>query len=143
MLNRIKELLKGKKDFGFETTLASRNYVPLIREAKNQGYTVVLIFFWLESVGLAKARVKARVQKGGHNIPAAIIERRYIRGSKNFVTIYKDLSDKWVVYDNSHELPEIMANGRASVVNSIYNDDLWKKFHLQKMTALESDPLVD
>lgn len=90
MLNRIKELLKGKKDFGFETTPSTRSYVHLIRQAKNQEYTVVLIFFWLESVELAKARVQARVEKGGHNIPAAVIERRYIRGSKNFFTIYKD-----------------------------------------------------
>lgn len=132
MLNRIKELLKGKKNFGFETTLSTRSYVHLIREAKNQGYTVALIFFWLESAELAKARVKARVEKGGHNIPAAVIERRYIRGSENFFTIYKDLSDRWIVYDNSHEEPEIMAKGSGSLANSIYNNDLWSKFNLEK-----------
>lgn len=132
MLNRIKELLKGKKDFGFETTLSTRSYVHLIGEAKKQGYSIVLIFFWLESVDLAKARVLARVEKGGHNIPSKVIERRYIRGSENFFTVYKELADKWIVYDNSHEVPEIMAKGQASLINSIYNNDLWRKFNLEK-----------
>ena len=47
MLNRIKELLKKGKDFAFETTLST------------------LIYFWLESVDLAKNRVLERVKKGG------------------------------------------------------------------------------
>ena len=132
MLNRIKELLKRKKDFGFETTLSTKSYVHLIRHAKNEGYTVIIIFFWLESVELARARVKARVEKGGHNVPAAVIERRYIRGAENFFALYKPLSDKWIVYDNSHEVSEIIAKGSASLVKTIYNDDLWKKFHLKK-----------
>src|SRR5882762_3342627 len=80
MLNRIKELLKFKNDFGFETTLATRSYVSLINDARQQGYTIVLLYFWLESIELAKARVKERVAKGGHNIPATVIERRYKRG---------------------------------------------------------------
>lgn len=85
--------VKGRNDFGFETTLASRNYVRVIAQAKKLGYTVVLIFFWLESVDLAKARVKARVEKGGHNIPSTVIERRYARGLNNFFTSYKNLAD--------------------------------------------------
>jgi predicted ABC-type ATPase len=42
MLNRIRELLKAKVDFAFETTLATKSYLPLINEAKDKGYTVVL-----------------------------------------------------------------------------------------------------
>jgi len=76
MLARIQELLNGKNDFGFETTLATRSYVGLIKQAKRQGYTIVLIYFWLESVELTSARVKARVEKGGHDIPPDVIERR-------------------------------------------------------------------
>ncbi len=128
MLKRIKELLTRKNDFGFETTLATRSYVHIIRQAKKQGYTVVLIYFWLESVDLAKARVKTRVEKGGHNIPFEVIERRYIRGLANFFDIYKDMTDNWIIYDNSHEVPVIMAKGSAYLVDYVYNNDLWKKF---------------
>ena len=132
MLNRIRELLREKKEFGFETTLSTRSYVPLIKHAKKHGYIIVLIYFWLESVELAKARVKTRVEKGGHNIPNTIIERRYKRGLQNFFTLFKELADSWMVYDNSHELPVIITKGNANLVSYIYNDDLWKKFHLSK-----------
>ena len=128
MLARIQELLNDKNDFGFETTLATRSYVGLIKQAKRQGYTIVLIYFWLESVELAKARVKARVEKGGHDIPPDVIERRYIRGKENFFQLYKDVCESWIVYDNSHEVPAIVAKGSSSLEFYIYNNDLWNKF---------------
>lgn len=128
MLNRIDELLNGKNDFGFETTLSTRSYVHLFRRAKRLGYTVILIFFWLESASLAKERVMDRVEKGGHNILPTVIERRYKRGLENFVKRYKDLSDSWMIYDNSLEVPVIIAKGSELEIH-IYNDELWGKFN--------------
>ena len=84
MLSRIKELLKEGKDFAFETTPSTRSYVPFVRYAKERGYIIVLIYFWLESVDLAKNRVLERVRKGRHSIPEDTIERRYYRGLNNF-----------------------------------------------------------
>lgn len=132
MLHRIKELLKVKGDFGFETTLSTRSYVHLIGKAKDLGYAVVLMYFWLDSIDLAKARVKARVELGGHNIPPIVIERRYSRGLKNFFTHYKDLADRWIIYDNSHEEPALVAAGNAALANTIFNDDIWKKIQSYK-----------
>ena len=74
MLNRIEELLRFGKDFAFETTLATKIYQDKIAVAKERQYQVVLIFFWLQNVDLAKERVKIRVKEGGHNIPEDIIE---------------------------------------------------------------------
>ncbi len=132
MLTRIKELLAKKNDFGFETTLSTRSYIHLIRQAKKQGYTVILIYFWLQSIDIAKARVKARVEKGGHNIPTDVIERRYRRGIENFFAIYRDIVDNWLIYDNSYQVPEIVIRGNFTEVSYIYNSDLWKKFQLSK-----------
>lgn len=129
MLNRIKELLNAKNDFGFETTLSTRSYVHVIALAKKHGYTVVLIYFWLESSALAKVRVKARVEKGGHNIQPDVIERRYKRGIENFFNLYQAQSDRWVVYDNSVAAPILIAKGISNLVKQIYNDDLWLKFN--------------
>jgi predicted ABC-type ATPase len=77
--------------------------VFLERQTKRLGYTVVLIYFWLESEDLARARVKARVEKGGHDIAPEVIDRRYRRGLKNFFSSYQKLSDSWVIFDNSYE----------------------------------------
>ena len=130
MLHRIKELLKEGGDFGFETTLATRSHAPLIRHAKALGYSVVLIFFWLESLDLAKNRVRERVKNGGHSIPESTIERRYHRGLTNFFNLYQTLSDTWIVYDNSKIVPSPLAKGGGSVVTHVYNNDIWQRINV-------------
>lgn len=73
MLTRIDELIRSKQDFSFETTLSTRSFVKTIQFAKANGYFVTLIFFWLDSIDLAKDRVQRRVAEGGHNIEPAVI----------------------------------------------------------------------
>jgi predicted ABC-type ATPase len=88
MLNRINQLFNEGKSFAIETTLATKIYKSKIEQAKLNGYKVTLLYFWLESIDLAKERVRNRVQEGGHNIPEHVIERRYISGLKNLFNIY-------------------------------------------------------
>lgn len=126
MLSRIKDLLSQKIDFAFETTLATKSHAPLITLAQAQGYTVTLVYFWLESVELAKQRVNNRVKKGGHNIPKTIIERRYYRGLQNFFTIFKTLVNAWFFYDNSDEFPVKIAEGNKFLGLSVYKNDIWE-----------------
>ncbi len=44
LLARIKELTQAKRDFGFETTLSGRSYVPILKEMKKTGYRIILFF---------------------------------------------------------------------------------------------------
>ena len=44
---------------------------------------MVLYFIWLPSPELAIQRVAKRVREGGHNIPEAVVRRRYARGLAN------------------------------------------------------------
>jgi len=97
----------------------------LVKRAQNVGYTVVLIFLWLDSVELAKARVRLRVSSGGHNIPSEIIERRYRRGVKNFSEIFIKLVDKWYLFDNSKGESVEIAEGNQNGIKFVYNDDIW------------------
>jgi predicted ABC-type ATPase len=88
MLSRIHELMEAEVDFAFETTLATRSYVSLVKKAQKAGYKVTLLFIWLDSPSTGIRRVAARVVKGGHNIPSDIIERRYYRGIYNLIDLY-------------------------------------------------------
>jgi predicted ABC-type ATPase len=63
MLSRIHELMKTGVDFAFETTLATRSYVSLIREAHQIGYRVTLLFIWLDSPETAMQRVADRCKR--------------------------------------------------------------------------------
>ena len=56
MLKRIGELLSAGVSFSVETTLSTRSYINLIQQAQNQGYSVSLIYFWLNSPELAIVR---------------------------------------------------------------------------------------
>ena len=56
MLSRIRELMGAGVDFAFETTLATRSYVSLIKAAQNVGYKVALLFIWIYSPITARDR---------------------------------------------------------------------------------------
>lgn len=110
MIHRINELLEQNESFAFETTLSTKSYKDKIVQAKKQGYSVTLLFFWLNNVELAKERVKTRVIEGGHNIPEDIIERRYYRGINNLFKIYLKLVDGTLIFDNSYGRHELVAH---------------------------------
>lgn len=109
MLNRIEELLKENESFAFETTLSTKSYKNKIKTAKEKGYTITLLFFWLQNIELAKERVKIRVSEGGHNIEPEIIARRYVNGIKNLFNIYLPIADGVLIFDNSEGKHELIA----------------------------------
>lgn len=109
MLGRIDELLRNNENFAFETTLATKSYRNTILEAQSKGYNVTLIFFWLQTVELAKKRVLERVLKGGHHIEPDVIERRYLAGIRNLFDIYIPILNNVLIFDNSEGIHELIA----------------------------------
>lgn len=109
MLNRINELLKAGENFAFETTLSSKSYRTKVLEAQQNGYTVTLLFFWLQNVELAHERVKTRVLEGGHTIEPEVIRRRYYKGIQNLFDIYLPIVDGAMILDNSDRIPKLIA----------------------------------
>lgn len=118
MLHRIRELMDTGEDFAFETTLASKIYKGKILEAQALGYKVVLLFFWLRDAELAKFRVSSRVKEGGHDIPEAVIERRYKAGIRNLFEIYLGIVDQLLIFDNSEGKHELIAkkSGDSAII---------------------------
>jgi len=129
MLNRINELLSKSKNFAFETTLSTRSYKNKIIEAKNKGYRVTLLFFWLQNIDLVKERVKTRVSEGGHNIEPEVIEKRYIKGIKNLFDIYLPIVDGALIFDNSEGKHELLADKQIDGLLNVVNKE---KFNLLK-----------
>ena len=68
-LREVERHIEARHDFGFETTLAGRAYLRLIRRLKEEGWRVELHFLALPDVEMAKERVRERVRTGGHDIP--------------------------------------------------------------------------
>ncbi len=130
MLKRIDELLNSNHDFAFETTLATRSFIKTIEIAKEKGYYITLIFFWLESIELAKYRVNKRVTEGGHNIDSLVIDRRYKAGIKNLFELYIGKVHSLLIYDNSTVESELIAEKEIDSDFVIHN---MQKFNLLKM----------
>jgi len=130
MLQRINELLKKQEDFAIETTLATRSYVQTIKKAKEKGYSITLVFFWLNSPELAIARVKKRVTEGGHNIPEEVIRRRYKKGIHNLFKLFIPICDYWILIDNSQNPYIIVAEGQEDQELNIQNEQIWNKLKI-------------
>jgi len=111
MVRMIREKVRRRESFAFETTLSGRNYARHIPRWRKAGYQVTLIFLSLPSVGIALRRIRARVAQGGHNVEAIIVRRRFRNGLRNFRHIYSKLVDSWILYDNTGETPRVVDEG--------------------------------
>ena len=95
-------------DFAVETTLSGRAYATRIRRWQARGYRVAIIYLRLPSAGYAVERVAQRVKEGGHDIPEAVVRRRFVRGWANFRGLYRQVADEWQVYDSSVHPPVLI-----------------------------------
>ena len=87
-----------------------------------------LIFLALPAADLAVARVAARVRQGGHDVPEAIVRRRFVAGLRNFVEVYRTIVDGWHMYDNSTVTgPRLIAHGAAGAPTTIADQAAWRR----------------
>jgi predicted ABC-type ATPase len=126
VLESIEEASKSRADFAFETTLSGRSYVRVIRNLRGRGYRIHMFYLWIPSPQLALLRIRDRVSKGGHNVPAVDVRRRFGRTVANLFTLYRPLVDLLQVFDNSLEKPRLIfmdENGKTTV----YDDKLYRQ----------------
>jgi len=112
MLEEIERQARSGEDFGFETTLSGRSYVPLFPRLKAQGYRLHFYFLWVSDIDLTLLRIRGRVAEGGHDVPEPIVRRRFGRSIRNFLLYYRPLADRWTLFDNSGAEPKAIASQR-------------------------------
>lgn len=89
-------------DYNFETTLGGRSFAKLLKDAAEAGFEVRIWYVGLASPELHLARIKARVQHGGHDIPEADVRRRFDKSRLQLIELLPYLTELRV-YDNSAE----------------------------------------
>ena len=100
VLERINEFGLARKTFGFESTLSGRGYLSTLAKLKKGGFRVALYYLWLPSPKVAIARVKGRVNLGGHHVPSIDIRRRFQRSLGN-LPAYFGITDEFFLFDAS------------------------------------------
>lgn len=98
----LERAIAERLDFVFETTLGGRTITGLLERAASLGIEVRMWYVGLSSPEHHIARVRARVAKGGHDIPESRIRERYDASRLNLIRLLPSLSELWV-YDNSEE----------------------------------------
>jgi len=123
-LREIYANIDKRVDFAFETTLAGRSHINLLKKLRQDDWQIVLFFLWIPDAAFSKSRIRERVEHGGHDIPDDAIFRRFPRIMHNLVKIYIPLCDKIVCHDNSESEPVLVfeqdKNGQKILNNDIY-----------------------
>jgi predicted ABC-type ATPase len=96
--------------FAFETTLGGNTMTSLLRHALAERVEVRMWYVGLATPELHVARVRARVARGGHDIPESRIRERYERSRVNLIRLLPHLTELRV-FDNS--LDADPASGKA------------------------------
>jgi predicted ABC-type ATPase len=126
MLARMRALAIAREDFAFETTLASRSFAPWLKQLREGGYRVHILFLWLRNEELAVRRVAERVRAGGHSVPEDVVRRRYRAGMRNFFGLYVPLADSWQMLDNSESgKPRLVATGNDQLF--VHDAETWQR----------------
>lgn len=113
VLEEIWRYIKNRDDFAFETTLAGRSYLRLMRRLRDAGYNIHIFFLWLPTPEVALSRIRERVAQGGHDVPPKDVLRRYDRSIANFFRNYSDFADPWMLFNSEHTPPKLVALKQA------------------------------
>lgn len=105
-VNRINDCLLRGVSFTQETTLSGYKTEHTVKEARDKGYYIRLYYIGLDTFEECLKRVQNRVAKGGHDIPAGDIARRF---DSRFYSLIKILPycDEVTFFDNDNGFAEI------------------------------------
>ena len=126
MLRRLTELAGAREDLAFESTLAGRSALRFLKRLVGVGYDVHVFYLWLPSPDLAVARVRTRVEAGGHDIPEPTIRRRFWKSLVHFDRLYRSIATTWRLY-NGGVLggPPLIAHGTGNGEPVVVDEALW------------------
>ena len=96
----LERAITERLTFAFETTLGGKTMTALLERAAAAGIEVRIWYVGLKTPELHLARVRARVAKGGHDIPEAQVRARYDSSRLNLIRLLPRLTELRV-YDNS------------------------------------------
>jgi predicted ABC-type ATPase len=90
------------RSYAFETTLGGRTITSLLLQAAGGEHRIRVWYAGLSSPALHLQRIRARVARGGHDIPESRVRARWTSSRENLIRLLPHLAEL-DVYDNSFE----------------------------------------
>ena len=96
------ETLKNRKNIIVETVNSTTDKFEFYKRCKDSGYEITVVFIATKSAEINCARVKKRVEQGGHDVSLEKIVSRYYKSLDNLfdLSLY---SDVLYILDNSED----------------------------------------
>jgi predicted ABC-type ATPase len=114
------EFVSQGESFVFETVFSDPvgDKLSFLKNAVQQGYTVVLCFIGIADIDRSEERVAMRVSQGGHDVPTDKLNGRFPRTMTNLKQAIQELPCV-LVFDNDnlrtpYRLAAVFQNGRAT-----------------------------
>lgn len=114
-LDMMRDFVSRRATFSIETTLAGKGHKGLITNARENGYAIRMLYFYVSSLEETLRRIAKRVAEGGHDVPQRDAVRRYSRSLAQFGD-YALLCDHWRIYDSDDPTPRPRASGAFGAV---------------------------
>ncbi len=111
---------------GVETVLSSPKYRRLVDKAKAHDFEICFVYVYVRSVEIQMERIRARVAKGGHDVPPDKVRERRKRSFDEMPWFFAQADRAWI-FDNSEAEMKLVGEregGLAALVTSDLLDDL-------------------
>ncbi|MEO7762074.1 MAG: hypothetical protein ABIS68_09215 [Casimicrobiaceae bacterium] len=89
----LRQAIDGRLDFAFESTLGGETITAMLLDAARGGVSVHIWLAGLATVEMHIERVRRRVAKGGHDIPAEKIRERFEQSRINLIRLLPPVLD--------------------------------------------------
>lgn len=100
-VERIRQCLSRGVCFTQETTLSGSLTAHTARKARDLGYLVRMYYVGLDTAAESLTRIANRVRKGGHDIPADDVQRRFARRKQALAAVLP-YCDEATFFDNDN-----------------------------------------
>lgn len=136
----IENDLASRHSFGFESTYSGQSRPRIVVRAKELGYFTHAVFLGTDRPTINIARVRRRVEEGGHNIPEDEIVRRWHASWTNLLDTWNSF-EKITLVDNSASAARVVLDKDG--VDVRIADSLPRWAEASAPQALPRTPLPD
>ncbi len=123
-IKRIDDCLKKGINFTQETTLAGVRTVKTIKRARELDYFIRLYYIGVDSAEESVLRIANRVRKGGHDIPTADVERRFIKRFEDLAAVLPYCNEVRF-FDNENGFAEVGEYKNGTLIITAVNVPKW------------------
>ena len=122
----IDDDLAHRRSFGFESTYSGHSRPNIVIRARQLGYTTRAVFIGTDHHTTNIARVRKRVEEGGHDVPQHEIIRRWSASWANLLNTWDQL-DRLTIFDNSGARPKVILDKKGPDVRIADNFPSWAR----------------